>query len=243
MKKTILIMMVAILSLQSCIVVKTNGTTGKNNTTWETSASDNFSSQPMETKTINVGDFSGIEVETAIKVFIKPSTEKKVVITSNALKYVSVKNKDGKLAISYDSPNGVTNANTEITIYTHDLKKISAESASKIFVEDGFQFTDLELDISSASQMQGKINARNLKAAITSASKFDADLDVHQLDIEATSAAKVNLSGKTHILNIEATSAAKVNAEKLQYETVNIDHSTLGKVLTLNSNSLNIKLI
>ncbi len=243
MKKTILIMMVAALSLQSCIVVKTNGTKGKNGTTWENSPSENFSGQPMETKTIKVGDFSGIEVETAIKVYLKPSSEKKIVITSNALKYVSVKNKNGKLAISYDSPKGLTNVNTEITIYTNDLKKITAESASKIFLEDGFQFTDLELNISSASQMQGKIKAQNLKAEITSASKFDAELDVHQLDIEATSAAKVNLSGKARILNIEATSAAKVNAEKLQYESIKIDHSSLGKVLTLNANALNIKMI
>jgi len=68
-------------------------------------------------------------------------------------------------------------------------------------------------------------------------------LDVQQLDVEASSAAKVNLTGKTKILNIEATSAAKVNAEKLQYESIKIDNSSLGKVLTINANSLNIKMI
>lgn len=243
MKKTILIMMVAALLLQSCITVKTNGIKGKNGTTWEASSSEKFSNQPMETKTLNVGDFSGIEVETAIKVYIKPSAEKKIIINSNALKYVSVKNKNGKLTISYDSPKGLTNVNTEITIYTNDLKKITAESASKVFLDEGFPFTDLELYISSASQMQGKIKAQNLKADISSASKFEAELDVQQLDVEASSAAKVNLTGKTKILNIEATSAAKVNAEKLQYESIKIDHSSLGKVLTLNANSLNIKMI
>lgn len=243
MKKVIYLSAVLATSVWfSCNTINTPGKAGSHQTV---AAPNACSATSDETKTVEIGVISGIHVETAIKVIIRKSSENKAVITSNVMKYVSVKNNNGKLKISYQNTpqNGLRNAVTEVTVYTSDFSRLEAESAAGVVLENGFNFKNLSLELTSASQLEGHIRADELKAEITSASKLNATLDVKKLNLEASSASKATLSGKAQTVKVEANSAAKVDVQNLKYDNIDVDNNSLGKVISMNSNVLKIHMI
>lgn len=222
MKKSILLILVAVALSQSCAQ--------KISDVINNSAAD-FSFKPMETKEFGLPNFTAIQTSAAIKMNIVKSYTRKIVIKSNAISLVEATVKAGELSVHYNgrSISGVT---TEVTVYTPDFSSLDASSAAKIMVEDGFKFEKLSVDVSSAAEISGNFEAKNLDIDASSAAHFSGKIQAENLNIDGSSSAHIEVSGFAKNVNADASSTAKIDLENLKFSSIQKDESSLGKIIT-----------
>ncbi len=96
-----------------------------------------------------------------------------------------------------------------VTVYISyvDLEGISASSAANVFGKNKITGSRLDLDVSSAADIE-------------------VEVDVEDLSVDASSSGDVEVSGRAKYLNIDVSSAGGVDAYDLEAEIVRVDASS-----------------
>ncbi|MDR2236679.1 MAG: DUF2807 domain-containing protein [Chryseobacterium sp.] len=174
----------------------------------------NTESGPVKQKEFT-GDFDEIEVSQAIDAEIIKSETERVVISApeNIINEILVDNSGGKLHIHYKPGIRVMNINkVTAKIYTKDFTKLNANSAAKITVKDKFTQDKTDIEISSAGNISGNLEANDFDISVDSSSNFSGKIWAVDLDVDASSGASIDISGKTKNADISSSSGSSVSA-------------------------------
>lgn len=172
-----------------------------------------LTSQAQQTEVREVGSFSGVKSGEAIDVYLKKGDKEsvKVEVTSAKLSDVITEISGSYLKVHMRS--GVYRNRGTIKVYVTyvNLNKISASSASNVFSEGTIKTSLMDISVSSAAQIELKIESENLT-------------------IDASSAGDIVLEGKAKSFEVEASSAGDVDAYNLESERVEARASSGGSV-------------
>lgn len=166
-------------------------------------------------KSLNVGDFSTININGNIEVTIVESAESNfsfelpVGVEESLLVW---ENKTGVLTVKLKDPLTIGGGKKEkpsakMTLVCPTLKEIKASGSASIISKSEISGETMELNFS------------------TSASA-GLNLDVRDLDITATQSAKITLSGKVEYLTIKANTGGYVNTITMECQNATISTAT-----------------
>ncbi|MDR6923121.1 MULTISPECIES: head GIN domain-containing protein [Chryseobacterium] len=188
----------------------------------------NKESGPIKQKEFS-GDFDEIEVSQAIDAEIIKSETERVVISApeNIINEILVDNSGGKLHIHYKPGIRVMNINkVTAKIYTKDFTRLNANSAAKITVKDKFTQEKTNIEISSAGNITGDLEANDFDITTDSSSNFSGKIWAVDLDIDASSGASIDISGKTKNADISSSSGSSVSASGVVADHVKAEASS-----------------
>lgn len=163
----------------------------------------------QESQQRNVGSFSGVKVAEGIDVYLKKGdkesarvevtgTRPENVITEVSGSYLKVHMADGNFR-------GRIQAKVYVTYVS--LDRLSASSAGNIFSEDNIRSREMEIQCSSAGNIE-------------------VNLDCGEVEVSASSAGQVELQGRTKSLSADASSAAQIDAYDLEADDVEAEVSS-----------------
>jgi Putative auto-transporter adhesin, head GIN domain len=139
-----------------------------------------------------VSGFTAINVSSAVDLYLTQGDEDGIAVSASETKYrdrIKTEVKDGTLKIWYDDKGfNWSTGNKKMRAYVSfkTLSKLHASGASDVFVNGTLKATDLDLELSGASDFKGDINVENLKAHISGASDITASGKVGSLIIDAS---------------------------------------------------------
>lgn len=164
-----------------------------------------FSAVLFAQKTINdpnaevrsVGSFHAIKVSNAFEVHITQGNEDALAISATTEEYKSkiiTEVKNGVLIIRFDDDKklwkGWSSSKHKLKAYI-SIKKIDAlnvSGACNVYFEEGLSAEGLSVDLSGASDIKGKIEAKTLKVDISGASSATISGNAATLAVEASGA-------------------------------------------------------
>ncbi|MFN9502262.1 MAG: head GIN domain-containing protein [Chryseotalea sp.] len=175
----------------------------------------------QDTETRKVVSFRGIKAQEAIDVYLKKGTKEEIkieasgVATSDVLTelsgdYLKIHMKDGRYR----------NKNVKVYVIYVELNKISVSSAASVYHQGVLYADKLEINASSAGDMELKIAVSTLQA-------------------EASSAAKIEVTGTAKKVYVEASSAGDISAFGLQTDIATADASSAGNIQVSVKDELN----
>lgn len=192
----------------------------------------NFLGKPVESKELTLTDFGSVHASTNIKVVVRKSDIRKVLIKSNAMRYVSATVEGGELSLHYSNHNtSLNNPMTEVIVYTPNFGNLDADLASTITVEDGFKLGNLTVKLRSSANIFGSFEAKNININANSAAHFSGKVQAKKLNLNGGSSARIEVSGFAKDVDADASSAAEINLSGLRYDTIQVNESSLGKVV------------
>lgn len=154
------------------------------------------------------GTFNAIKVSGGIDVYISQSAE--IALAVSALQDDVKENlktviEGDVLKIFYESNNNWKRRNSKLRVYVSctSLKKIEASVACNVILVDSLQSENLNLQISGASQLNGKFNVDNL-------------------DIKLSGASDLYISGIAKKVNMDCSGASDVHGFDLQTDDCDI---------------------
>lgn len=181
--------LVAVLIMSSCNIVNKRRVRGDGNIT---------------TKTFNLKNFSSVNVENAMEVYLKQDSAFNVKIETdeNILNYIEVQVEDGE----------------ELVVKNRDNVNLSATSGIKVYIS--MPSVD-EISISGASKLQTKgLFAQNkkIKVELLGASSGNISIRAPIVVLEATGASTLHAEGECRDVNAEAVGASTINTFNLLAE-------------------------
>ena len=145
----------------------------------------------------NLSGFHAIKISNAFTVYISQGNEDAVAISASKPEYkakIITKVENGVLIIRFDEDKkfwkGWNGDKQKLTAYI-SIKKIDrldVSGACDVYFEEGLSAEGLSVDLSGASDMKGKIEAKTLKVDISGASSATISGNAATLDIEASGA-------------------------------------------------------
>lgn len=170
-------------------------------------------SQAQQSEVREVGSFSGVKSGEAIDVYLKKGEKEsvKVEVTSAKLSDVLTEVSGNYLKIHMRSGIYKNRGTVKVYVTYVALNRISASSASNIFSDGMMKSNDMEINVSSAAQIELQIESGSLR-------------------VDASSAGDIVLEGKSKSLEVEASSAGDVDAYNLESEMVDARASSGGSV-------------
>lgn len=179
-----------------------------------------FQAFSQGTQQRNVPAFSGIKVAEGIDVYLIRGEKEHVrlevakgspddVVTEVSGSYLKIHMRNGFRG----------NIDAKVYVTYVRINKLAASSAGNIYCEEAIRAEDLEVQCSSAANIE-------------------ISIDAGEVEVSASSAAQVELTGKAKSLNADASSAAQINAYDLEAEKVNAEASSAGSVKLHVVNSL-----
>lgn len=159
-----------------------------------------------------VTSFEGINVNNAIHVFLSQGNEESVKVEAddNIVPYIQTKVKDWILHITLKGEEPIRNFSPKLPMNVYvtikNLREIEANAAATVEGESAFQVETLELDISSAANLDLEVKGENI-------------------DMDISSAANVTLSGQINSIKAEVSGACKLDGANLETLKANIDMS------------------
>jgi len=145
----------------------------------------------------NLSGFHAIKISNAFTVYISQGNEDAVAISASKAEYkakIITKVENGVLIIRFDEDKkfwkGWNGDKQKLTAYI-SIKKIDrldVSGACDVYFEEGLSAEGLSVDLSGASDMKGKIDAKTLKVDISGASSATISGNAATLDIEASGA-------------------------------------------------------
>jgi hypothetical protein len=165
-------------------------------------------------------DFHGIDVSDAFDVYLSQGNEEKVAVSASDPKYlpnIIVEVKNGILYVGWDNKDKKGHSgNKKLKAYISFKKidKFSAGGACDVSIVGGMTANDLRVDLSGASDLDGRITAQsltidlsgssdmkvsgvtaNLKMELSGASSFKGfDLSTNYCDVKASGASDVKIT-------------------------------------------------
>lgn len=168
----------------------------------------------QQSETRSVGSFSGIKSGEAIDVYLKKGDKEavKVEVSGDNLGNVITEVVGSNLKIHLRE-NSFFRSNINVKVYVTyvSLNRIYASSASNVFSEGILKSENLEIQASSAADIELAIEAK--------------DVLVH-----ASSAADIILEGTAKSINADASSSGEIDAYALQVESAEASASSAGSI-------------
>ena len=168
-------------------------------------------------------DFTEISSCCAIEVELTQARQASIRVEAddNILPYVETDISGGELEIRIASKMGIKTKKT-IRVYVSmpELTAIQANSATNISTTNTFSGDDLEIDCSSAAQV-------------------DVNFDGDEVEVEVSSAGSVDVEGNSQRLELEASSAGQIDAQDCASRTVRADANSAGSIWLQVSDELN----
>lgn len=130
---------------------------------------------------------------------------------------------DGELSVKIKSKNrkwSGSGTKASVKVYYQTLNEIDCSAGSSIAAYSEIESPSMEIEASSGSSCQIKLNTKDLK-------------------VDASSGTTVTVSGTSKIASYDASSGAKINASANESETVNADVSSGANVNAFATKSIN----
>lgn len=167
------------------------------------------------------GEFHGIRVSNAFDVYISQGNEDAVAISASKQEYknkIITKVENGILIIKFDDDKkfwkglGSSKQNLKAYISIKKIDRLEVGGACDVFFEEGISSEALQLNLSGASDLKGKITAQTLKVDISGASDATITGTVATIDIDASGASDFKgYDLVSNFCNAKATGASSVN--------------------------------
>lgn len=205
MKKILILITVAAITLAGCMFCVANTRNWSKNTL--------KGSGNLITKTFDVDPFDKIHAHSAIKINIVPGSGAITVkADDNAMEYIKVEVKDGTLDIRFDDTfSSFNNVTFEATVPSDGkISKLVASGASKVVSEPVLTAQDILLKSSGASKLVAVVKCENCKIEVSGASKGEIGGDMNNCEVEASGASKLVLVAKTGTCDIRVSGASKM---------------------------------
>lgn len=169
----------------------------------------------------SVGSFHAIRISNAFEVYINQGNEDAVAISASNDELKSkiiTKVENGVLIIKFDEDKkfwkGWNGSKHRLKAYI-SIKKIDAlnvSGACNVYFEDGLSAEGLSIDLSGASDMKGKIDAKTLKVDISGASSATISGNAATLAVDASGASDFKgYDLVTNYCDAKASGASSVN--------------------------------
>ena len=169
----------------------------------------------------NLSGFHAIKISNAFTVYISQGNEDAVAISASKAEYkakIITKVENGVLIIRFDEDKnfwkGWNGDKQKLTAYI-SIKKIDrldVSGACDVFFEDGISSEDLNVELSGASDLKGKIDAKKLSFNINGASDATISGNAAELSIDASGASDFKgYELVTNYCTAEASGASSVN--------------------------------
>lgn len=165
-----------------------------------------------------VGSFTGVDVGSAIKLYLSQGNECAVAVSCEDKSYndkIKTEVKNGVLKISLDNGSWNTWSWKDRTIRAYvtikDVSSIKSSGASQVRLNEAFTVSTLKIVISGASSFKGIVNGSNVK-------------------IDANGASSVAIEGTTNELEVDASGASSVKAYDFVSNKCNVDCSGASSV-------------
>lgn len=161
----------------------------------------------------SVADFTGLEVSGSISVYVVPGEKSAIAVSAGDEKFnskIKTEVENGILKISVDGGmwNGFNWANKKLRAYVTvtQLKKILVSGASTVNITGEISSDQIDVDISGASEVKGKLNVNFLK-------------------INLSGASVARFSGKSQEIIVQSSGASRFLGYDINAETCNISAS------------------
>lgn len=159
-----------------------------------------------------VGSFNSLDVSNAFEVIITQGNEESVAVSSNIEgdnRNIFTETKNGKLKISYHTEGKRWYKNHRLKAYVSvkNIEAIKGSGATKFIIEGTLAAPKLDIDLSGATDMKGKVTVND------------------QLKLELSGASDVTLTGAAGALSIQASGASDVKAFELTTGSCTINAS------------------
>jgi hypothetical protein len=177
----------------------------------------------------NVGSFNAISVSSAIDVMLSQSEQTAVAVSAadaETRSKITTEVRNGTLVINFKSSGPESwgsNKRLRAYIAVKKLDKITATGACNVMVDQQFEASNLEVNLSGASDFKGKLQAENLKLIASGSSDF-------------------LVSGKTTNLKIDLSGASDIKGYDLESDYCQVVSSgasdvqvTVNKELSVNA--------
>jgi len=169
----------------------------------------------------NLSGFHGIKVSNAFEVQISQGNEDAVAISASKQEYkdkIITKVENGILVIRFDDDKkfwkGWNSEKQKLKAYISikRIDKLDISGACNVSFEDGLSAEGLSLNLSGASDIEGKIDAKTLKIVISGASSATISGNAATLDVEASGASDFKgYELVTNFCDVKASGASSVN--------------------------------
>ena len=169
----------------------------------------------------NLSGFHAIKISNSFTVYISQGNEDAVAISASKAEYkakIITKVENGVLIIRFDDDKkfwkGWNGDKQRLTAYI-SIKKIDrldVGGACDVYFEEGLAAEGLSVDLSGASDMKGKIDAKTLKVEISGASSATISGNAATLDVQASGASDFKgYELVTNYCDAKASGASSVN--------------------------------
>lgn len=157
----------------------------------------------------NIGSFSGVKVAEGIDVYLKKGDKEsaRVEVTGTKLENVITEVSGSYLKVHMADGNFRGRIQAKVYVTYVSLDRLSASSAGNIFSEDNIRSREMEIQCSSAGNIE-------------------VNLDCEEVEVSASSAGQVELQGKTKSLSADASSAGQIDAYDLEADEVEAEVSS-----------------
>jgi hypothetical protein len=181
-----------------------------------------FQTWAQESQQRNVGPFSGVKVAEGIDVYLKKGDKEsvRVEVTGTKIENIITEVSGSYLKVHMASGNFRGRIDAKVYVTYVKLDKLSASSAGNIFTDEAIRSEDLEVQTSSAGNIEIKVDAGNL-------------------EVSASSAGQVEISGRAKSLSVDASSAGQIDAYDLESDKVEAEASSAGSIKLNVGSSLN----
>lgn len=170
--------------------------------------------------TMDLGNFSEVEVTNGLLVNFIQAEENKAVITGNSREKVKIEVEKGILNVHTDL-NKIWNAdNTLIIIYYKKLQKIEAKRNARL-------------------ELCGKITQPLIRFVVQEGSEIAANIEVNNLIARISTGGNLRIIGNADIQEIEVMAAGKFKGENLVGETIDVSISAGGMANVNSKNYVN----
>lgn len=147
----------------------------------------------------SVGSFTALDVSNAFEVIITQGNEETVAVSSNIEgdnKNIITETKNGRLKISYQQQGKRWYKNHRLKAYVSvkNIEGIKGSGATKFIIEGTLAATKLNIDLSGATDMKGKVTVNQ------------------ELQLNLSGASDVTLTGAAGSIAIDASGASDVKA-------------------------------
>jgi hypothetical protein len=161
-------------------------------------------------------DFHVIELSSAFDVYLSQSNEEKVAVSagdSEDLQYIKVEVKNGVLKIDWDKKGKWSRGNKKLKAYISfkSIDKLVAGGACDISIVGVLKADELKIDLSGASDLDGKLDVKKLNFELSGASDAKLSGSVGQLSIDASGASSFKgFDLATDYCNVKASGASGI---------------------------------
>ena len=181
-------------------------------------------SLPTQTKTVDLGPFINLKIYSGITTKLIPSTENKLVITSEDPNSIIYRQKGQTLKIRISLAKLIELPTTYIEIhYNQKLDLIDLSQGSSMEAEGMFDQTSLRLKVQEGSQFTGAFKVLKLTSLVASGGQafLSGTADSHDLSVNSGGTCEAEtLVTEQSMVNVTAGGVAYVNATGLMDATV-----------------------